>query len=118
LPYWKTRFADTPQTRQPLKTGSYEGDRFVFALENDAYLRVKRLSRELKITPFLYLLSAFAQTMVELDMMSSEALGVPVSSREKPGHDRAMGHCSNILPFRVTRRSSFREYVEHFRSEY
>jgi NRPS condensation-like uncharacterized protein len=100
--YWEEKFKDKNVSHYPFSPNpsqALEGSRFVFSIEYDAYKEAKDLAKKNKTTPFIYLLSAFYQTLMEKMYQENLCIGIPAGNRNSTGADKMLGQCSNLLPF-------------------
>jgi len=100
--YWEEKFKHKPLSLYPFSSQpsqSLEGLRFVFAIEYETYKDAKNLAKQNKVTPFVYLLSAFYQTLMERHYQAEFTVGIPAGNRNLNGADKMLGQCSNLLPF-------------------
>ncbi len=99
--YWEKKFATLPGLfpLSPKESTSLEGARLVFNVEYELYKSAKDLIKELKLTPFIYLISAFYLTLSKRHYTEALSLGVPSGNRELKDADKMMGQCANLLTF-------------------
>ena len=62
---------------------------------------VQQLSRQLSVTPFVTMLSAFATVSAATARQDDLVVGVPVANRERPGVAQLIGPFLNTLALRV-----------------
>ncbi|HEY8269989.1 MAG TPA: aminotransferase class III-fold pyridoxal phosphate-dependent enzyme [Pseudobdellovibrionaceae bacterium] len=97
-----------------ISTEEYRGQRLVFDLPLKLYKELKVFSKAQRITPFMYLLGAFAKTlMIKLDK-DELVIGIPAANRDFPGSDKMYGNCTNLLPIRL--KDSSADPVEFYHS--
>ena len=107
LAYWKRTLASPPpplslpvdRQRPPHRT--YAGRRRVMEIPAGLTSAVRTLSRREGVTPFVTLLAAFYVLLHRLSGQSDILVGTPVSGRDHPGTDDAVGLYSSTLVLRA-----------------
>jgi amino acid adenylation domain-containing protein len=103
-----------PDRRRPA-TLSMRGETHEHRLSNATTDAVKAASRAAKVTPFVFLLSAFAEVVRRFAGGADVVVGTAVSNRQAPGSERLVGTLTNNVVFRVdvSRPQTFAELVAH-----
>ncbi len=104
--FWLSQFKSSPEpldlpTDTPRSTmRSYEAARANLRLDANSYQSVKRTARELKNTPFAFLLTAFSTWLYRLSGNGDFVVGVPFAGQGALGFNSLVGQCVHTLPFR------------------
>ena len=106
---------ELPTKRPRLPVRSYEAARANLRLNKQEYERIKRSARELKSTPFAYLLTAFSTWLFRLSQNNDFVVGVPFAGQAALGFDTMVGQCVHTLPFRflVENETSFGQLLSY-----
>jgi hypothetical protein len=105
--YWREVFADwvpapdlpTDRRRTPMR--DWRGDAFRFSLGIDLTERVNRYARELRITPYSVLLSAYALWLASVTGEHRPVVGTAAAGRSMPGSERIAGMFVNTVCLRL-----------------
>ena len=105
--YWLSEFRTLPppfdlptaNRRPPIR--SYEGVRANLRLAPQFYKDVTRVARELRNTPFAFLLTAFSTWLYRLSGIDDFVIAVPFAGQGALGFNTMVGQCVHTLPFRV-----------------
>ncbi|MGZ3747170.1 MAG: aminotransferase class III-fold pyridoxal phosphate-dependent enzyme [Pseudobdellovibrionaceae bacterium] len=104
--FWLKEFKDFKKTDpfakiEGISSEEYRGQRLVFDLQLKLYKELKLFSKAQRITPFMYLLGAFAKTLMRKLGKDELVIGIPAANRDFPGSDKMYGNCTNLLPVRI-----------------
>ena len=105
--FWLSQFRTLPppfdlptaNPRPPVR--SYEAARANLRLAPQFYADVKRVARELRNTPFAFLLTAFSTWLYRLSGKDDFVVAVPFAGQGALGFNTLVGQCVHTLPFRV-----------------
>ncbi len=105
--FWREAFADwapapdlpTDRPRMPMR--DWRGDAFRFCLGADLTERVNLLARELRITPYSVLLSAYALWLASVTGEHRPVVGTAAAGRSMPGSERIAGMFVNTVCLRL-----------------
>ena len=80
---------------------------------------MKDNTKKEKVTPFIYLLSSFYQTLMQKNYQSNFTIGIPASNRDSEGADKMMGQCSNLVTFEINApvTQAFPELIKQVKEE-
>ena len=79
---------------------TYRGGRTTLDVPDALYERVRSLSQEHGVTPFVTMLAAFAVVLQRYSMQDDLVIGIPVANREESGTDTLIGPFLNTLAIR------------------
>ena len=102
--FWENKFKSKSISHFPFPKDSsqtLDGSRFIFSIDYEEYNGVKDISKQNKVTPFIYLLSAFYKTLMERNYLPDFTIGIPAGNRNLEGADKMMGQCANLLTFKI-----------------
>ena len=105
--FWLSQFRTLPppfdlptaNPRPPIR--SYEAARANLRLTPQFYKDIKRVARELRNTPFAFLLTAFSTWLYRLSGKDDFVVAVPFAGQGALGFNTLVGQCVHTLPFRV-----------------
>jgi len=105
--FWLSQFRKLPPAfdlptanpRSPVR--SYEAARANLRLAPQFYKDIKRAARELRNTPFAFLLTAFSTWLYRLSGIDDFVIAVPFAGQGALGFNTLVGQCVHTLPFRV-----------------
>jgi len=89
----------TQNPRPPVR--SYDAARANLRVGQQFYQEIKKISRELKNTPFALLLTAFSTWLYRLSKVDDFVIGVPFAGQSALDLNTFVGQCVHTLPFRV-----------------
>ena len=105
--FWERKFPLPPrlvqwpnQEKAPIHL-RMKGQRVFFEMDGAIYDDVKTAARELKTSPFMIMLSAFALLLKGIDGGDVQTIGIPAPNRELHGSDKMVGCVSNLVPVQV-----------------
>jgi amino acid adenylation domain-containing protein/non-ribosomal peptide synthase protein (TIGR01720 family) len=119
--FWLAQFADSipvcelPTDRPRPAMKSFRGARHNLSLDTTIYQGVRQLSRDLRTTPFMTLLTVYLVLLRRLTAQEDVVTGFPVAGRSIKGSDDLLGYCANIVPVR-SRHAGDPTFVEYARS--
>ncbi|WP_280335398.1 non-ribosomal peptide synthetase [Nocardia wallacei] len=120
--FWESRFdgevpeLQLPYDRRPIAV-SERGDRADRPLSDRADANLRRLTAELRTTPFSVFLAAYHLALRQLTGRRDMVIGTTVANREEAGMELLIGNLSNMLPLYLTGTAgTFAELVEQVRS--
>ncbi|MBF6171463.1 non-ribosomal peptide synthetase [Nocardia blacklockiae] len=120
--FWAGRFdgevpeLQLPYDRRPVAV-SERGDRSDKPLSARADAALRRLTAELRTTPFSVFLAAYHLALRQLTGQDDMVIGTTVANREEAGMESLIGNFGNMLPLRITGGAgTFAELVEQVRS--
>lgn len=107
LAFWRDRLLDAPsmlelpwqRPRPPVPT--FRGASLDLALAADHVARVERFCAHARITPFVAVLTVFARRLCMWAGVDDIVVGVPMSGRETPEEQNAIGFAVRTLPVRL-----------------
>jgi len=105
--FWLSQFGalpppfELPSSRPRPPTRSFEAARASLRLSPEFYQNLKRVSRELRNTPFALLLTACETWLHRLSGLDDFVVGVPFAGQGALGLNTLVGQCVHTLPFRV-----------------
>ncbi len=116
--YWINLFKeDVPVLNLPTKTRpavqSFEGDKLHSIINEFTTNKINILARELKVTPYVILLSAYYILLSKYTSQEDIVVGTPVVNRNKEELNNIVGMFVNSLPLRVKINSNatFKNFV-------
>ncbi len=107
LSFWRDRLKDAPQTpnlpwqRQRPVVPSFRGASVDVDLGPDMSSTVDRFCSRTKVTPFVCVLSVFARRLGLWAGVDDLVVGVPMTGRESPSEQDAIGFLVRTLPVRL-----------------
>jgi amino acid adenylation domain-containing protein len=122
LEFWKNELADAPELlglptdgRPPDVSG---GERQVIQLSKEVTEQLQRFSREQLVTPFMLGLCLFKVLLFRLSGEPDILVGAPITGRDRPGTENAIGFFSNtiVLRSRMEREQPFRDFLQSVRA--
>jgi glutamate-1-semialdehyde aminotransferase/thioesterase domain-containing protein/acyl carrier protein len=105
--FWLSQFKtlppsfDLPTSNPRPSVRSYDAARGNLRLAPQFYKDVKRVARELRNTPFAFLLTAFSTWLYRLSGIDDFVIAVPFAGQGALGFNTLVGQCVHTLPFRV-----------------
>lgn len=122
IAFWQSRFDGAvpelplPCDRRPV-TVSERGDRRDRTLSAHADAALRRLTAELRTTPYSVFLAAYHLALRQVTGQPDMVIGTTVANREESGMDLLIGNLSNMLPLHITSADgTFAELVAQVRS--
>ncbi len=104
----KPRYIQWPTGKETALNTSLKGSRIVFDIEYGLYTKIKKTAQSLKLSPFMFMLGAFATLMKKLDTLQDAkrssnviTIGTPAANRDLDGADKMVGNCANLLPMDI-----------------
>lgn len=107
IDFWASRFdgevpeLQLPYDRRPV-TVTERGDRFDRLLSAQADANLRRLSTDLRSTPFSVFLAAYYLALRQTTGQRDIVVGTTVANREESGQELLIGNLSNMIPLRFT----------------
>jgi glutamate-1-semialdehyde aminotransferase/thioesterase domain-containing protein/acyl carrier protein len=104
--FWLSQFKtlppafDLPSNSRPA-VRSYEAARENLRLGPKSYKDMKKVARDLRNTPFAFLLTAFSTWLYRLSQVDDFVVAVPFAGQGALGFTSLVGQCVHTLPFRV-----------------
>ncbi len=105
--FWLSQFKtlpptfDLPTSNPRPSVRSYDAARANLRLAPQFYKDIKRTARELRNTPFAFLLTAFSTWLYRLSGIDDFVVAVPFAGQGALGFNTLVGQCVHTLPFRV-----------------
>ncbi|NKY89552.1 non-ribosomal peptide synthetase [Nocardia veterana] len=120
--FWQSRFdgelpeLQLPYDRRPV-AATERGERCDRPLSPAADAALRRLTAELRTTPFSVFLAAYYVALREMTGRTDMVIGTTVANREEAGMELLIGNLSNMLPLHIAGRdeSRFADLVEQVR---
>lgn len=120
--FWESRFdgevpeLQLPFDRRPVAV-SERGERADKPLSARADANLRRLTADLRTTPFSVFLAAYHLALRQMTGQDDMVIGTTVANREEAGMELLIGNLSNMLPLHLTGGAgTFAELVEQVRS--
>ena len=118
--YWLDKFfkevtpLDMPMTLPRPTKQSFEGDSYFFSLDESIYEKIINLSKEINITPYMILLSAYFILLYKYTGQEDIVVGTPIINREKPELDSLLGMFVNNLALRtnISSKTNIYDYLK------
>jgi acyl transferase domain-containing protein/glutamate-1-semialdehyde aminotransferase len=99
---WKARAENLIKWPGGKKNNSLAGARAVFDIEYGLYKKIKKSAQNSKMSPFMFMMSAFAALMKQVDPSANRmTIGTPAANRDLEGTDKMIGNCANLLPLDI-----------------
>lgn len=105
--FWLSQFKtlpptfDLPTSNPRPSVRSYDAARANLRLAPQFYKDIKRAARDLRNTPFAFLLTAFSTWLYRLSGIDDFVVAVPFAGQGALGFNTLVGQCVHTLPFRV-----------------
>ncbi len=105
--FWLSQFQtlpgpfDLPSANPRPHVRSYDAARATIRLAPQFYQDIKRVARQLRSTPFAFLLAAFSTWLYRLSGTDDFVIAVPFAGQGELGLNNLVGQCVHTLPFRV-----------------
>lgn len=123
MEFWASQFdgevpeLQLPYDRRPVSV-SERGDRFDRLLGERADANLRRLSADLRTTPFSVFLAAYYLALRRTTGQRDIVVGTTVANREESGQELLIGNLSNMIPLRFTGAGAgtFAELVDQVRA--
>ncbi len=119
LAYWQNQLSDLPELLN-LPTDfprpavmNNKGKRFAFTISEDVYQAIYDLAQQLRTTPYVILLAAFAILLYRLSGQRLFGIGTPVAGRIRRELEPLIGFFVNTLVMRIDieTHTSFRDFA-------
>ncbi len=106
-----------PTTFARPTTQSFEGNSFHFQIDKKLNNRITKLSKELGITPYMFLLATYYILLYKYTNQEDIIIGTPVSGRDLPELSNLVGMFVNSLPMRAGIKStlSFKTFLNNIK---
>jgi amino acid adenylation domain-containing protein len=107
LAFWRDRLQDAPQAlnlpwqRQRPRVPSFRGASLDVELGADGSSLVERFCARTRVTPFVFVLTVFARRLGRWAGVDDLVVGVPMTGRESPAEQDAIGFFVRTLPVRL-----------------
>ncbi|MRH91600.1 amino acid adenylation domain-containing protein [Nocardia sp. SYP-A9097] len=123
IDFWASQFdGEVPELQLPCDrrpvTITERGDRFDRLLGERADANLRRLSTDLRSTPFAVFLAAYYLALRQTTGQRDIVIGTTVANREESGQEFLIGNLSNMIPLRCTGAgaNTFAELVDQVRA--
>lgn len=99
------------------KEQRHVGDRVSFELDEELSRKIKKLSKELKVTPFMILLSAYNILLSKYSGQEDVVVGVPYANRKELKYESTIGFFSNTIPIasQIHAKMRYSDYLSDLR---
>ncbi len=119
--FWLEQFQDElpilhmPTTFERPVTQSFEGNSFHFEIDKKLKNKIAKLSKDLGITPYMFLLASYYVLLYKYTNQEDIIVGTPVTGRNLPELSNVFGMFVNSLPLRANLKSnsSFKTFLNH-----
>lgn len=97
---------------------TFYGARFTGKIDSDLLIKIKSLGLKNKSTLFTTMLSFFGILLHKLSGQDDIITGIPAAGQQVVGADDLVGHCTNLLPIRmsVDSEKKFSEFIKELKS--
>lgn len=125
LEYWKNKLKGVdsivtfpPDLKRPLEQ-KHRGDRIYFELDGDLFNKVKEISKNQNVTPYVILLSVYAILLSRYSNQNDLTIGTPIAGRNKKEIEPLIGFFANtvILRIKIDENSSFTEIINNIKDD-
>lgn len=121
--FWLEQFQDElpvlhmPTTFERPVTQSFEGNSFHFEIDKKLKNKIAKLSKDLGITPYMFLLASYYVLLYKYTNQKDIIVGTPVTGRNLPELSNIFGMFVNSLPLRANLKSnsSFKTFLNHIK---
>ena len=121
--FWLEQFQDElpvlhmPTTFERPVTQSFEGNSFHFEIDKKLKNKIAKLSKDLGITPYMFLLASYYVLLYKYTNQEDIIIGTPVTGRNLPELSNIFGMFVNSLPLRANLKSnsSFKTFLNHIK---
>lgn len=121
--FWLEQFQDElpvlhmPTTFERPVTQSFEGNSFHFEIDKKLKNKIAKLSKDLGITPYMFLLASYYVLLYKYTNQENIIIGTPVTGRNLPELSNVFGMFVNSLPLRANLKSnsSFKTFLNHIK---
>lgn len=121
--FWLDQFQDElpvlhmPTTFERPVTQSFEGNSFHFEIDKKLKNKIAKLSKDLGITPYMFLLASYYVLLYKYTNQEDIIIGTPVTGRNLPELSNVFGMFVNSLPLRANLKSnsSFKTFLNHIK---
>ena len=121
--YWVNQFKDEiPVLNLPTKPRpaiqSFEGDKIYAELDKTNTEKIDNLAKELGVTPYMILLSAYYVLLYKYTAQDTIVVGTPIANRTLDQLDNIIGMFVNSLPIRanIDTSLSFNDFVNNIKN--
>ena len=110
--FWISNFNDDlpvlhmPTTFQRPVTQSFEGNSFHFEIDKKLKNKITELSKDLAITPYMFLLASYYVLLYKYTNQEDIIVGTPITGRNLPELSNIVGMFVNSIPLRANLKSS------------
>ncbi|NLZ11758.1 MAG: AMP-binding protein, partial [Alcaligenaceae bacterium] len=106
--YWRTRLEGAPErfappvmlAHTPPSPDEPACDRFCVTIEPDKAQALRTLCRQLKTTPWFFLLTVFVRLLQRLTLNNELVIATTIAHRDRPGTAGLAGCLSDLIPLR------------------
>lgn len=121
--FWLNQYKDEipllnmPTTYARPSVMSFDGANYCVNLDKDIFENINKVSRELKITPYMLMLSAFYILLSKYTSQDDIVVGTPIVGRDLPVLSNVLGMFVNTLALRqsVNSQESFSDFVSRLK---
>ena len=116
--FWRNKLAQTspivlPVDRSRKNLSSHFGAYLEFHISQETTQKIRVLTREMAVTPFVFFLSCFSLLLHKYSGSKNFAIGTPVTDRELPELEQLIGFFNNTISlcFEVSSELSVKEWI-------
>lgn len=119
--YWKeslknvSQHLNLPYDMPKPQVHKFSGDTIYFNIGDKDYTDIHKFCNENKITPNVFLFTAFELLLTEIAGETNFCIGVPASSRTKPEYNETFGYLITILPIVCNSKQEF-NIIDHLKT--
>lgn len=122
--FWLKQYKDEipllnmPTTYARPSVQSFEGSNYYINLNRDIFDNINNVSKKLKITPYMLMLSVFYVLLSKYTSQDDIVVGTPIVGRELPELSNVLGMFVNTLALRntVNHNASFEDFANNIRN--
>jgi glutamate-1-semialdehyde aminotransferase/3-oxoacyl-(acyl-carrier-protein) synthase/acyl carrier protein len=98
--------------------GKTEGHRVIYIFNKKYYEKIRRLAREEKVTPFLFLLTCFSKVLGKILSRDGLQISVPIAMREQERAEFVAANCVNLLPLDIALSPDLKKLLGEVKDQY
>lgn len=83
------------------ETKAKKGQRVIYIFNKKYYQKIREAAKAKQLTPFLFLLACFSQSLGKVLKREKHLLSIPFALRDFEGAEFVLGNCVNLLPMEV-----------------
>ena len=83
------------------ETKGKKGQRVIYIFNKKYYQKIREAAKAKQVTPFLFLLACFSQSLGKVLKRDKHLLSIPFALRDFEGAEFVLGNCVNLLPLEV-----------------